>query len=173
MFTIDSHRKTNDGKVIQGSSHTSIILNHQYRNKIIMDAVKDLRNYNFDSIACCGTSGLMVVPQIAEVLDKHIVVVRKPDDKRYSVFDIEGVAPYHYIIVDDLTCSGTTVKLIQNTLHNECPRSICVGAYFYLPDECNYFGKEGSKLFKRDFGFPALNSFPQRTKGKAARPRSP
>lgn len=163
MFTIDSHRKTNDGKVIQGSSHTSIILNHQYRNKIIMDAVKDLRNHNFDSIACCGTSGLMVVPQIAEILNKHIVVIRKPSDKRYSIFDIEGVAPYHYIIVDDLTCSGTTVKLIQNTLHNECPRSICVGAYFYLPDECAYSGKEGYELFQRDFGFPALNSFPQRT----------
>lgn len=163
MITIDTHRKTKDGKVIQGCSHTSIILNHKERNAIIMKSVADLRKFDFDSIACCGTSGLLVVPQIAEILDKHIVVIRKPNDKRYSIFDIEGVTPYRYIIVDDLTCSGNTLKLIKKTLKNECPRSICVGAYFYMPNECAYAGSDGSKLFLRDFGIPALNPFPQRT----------
>lgn len=163
MFAVDNHRKMIDGKIIQGCSHTSILLNHKDRNRIVMRAVQDLRKYDFDSIACCGTSGLLVVPQICEILNKHIVVIRKPSDKRYSNFDIEGVVPYRFVIVDDLVCSGRTVKLIKNILYNESPRSICVGAYFYLPEECAYSGVSGSTLFKRDFGIPALNSFPQRT----------
>lgn len=162
---IDEFRRTDDGKIIQGASHTSVVLGHKNRNKIIIKAVCDLRKISntFDSIACCGTSGLLVVPQIAEILDKHIVIVRKRSDKRYSVFNVEGVVPYRYVIVDDLVCSGNTIKLIKNTIHDECPRSICVGAYFYIPEECAYSHQEGSKLFKRDFGIPALNPFPERS----------
>lgn len=162
---LDDFRRTSDGKIIQGASHTCRVLNHKARNKAIIKAVCDLRKISnqFDSIACCGTSGLLVVPQIAELLDKHIVIIRKPRDKRYSVFNMEGVVPYSYIIVDDLVCSGNTVKLIKNTIREECPRSICIGAYFYIPEECAYSHQEGSKLFKRDFGIPALNSFPERT----------
>ena len=70
-----------DGKVIQGCAHTSLILNHKTRNKIIIKAVCNLRKIRdeFDTIVCCGVSGLMVVPQIAELLDKHILVVRKDE----------------------------------------------------------------------------------------------
>jgi adenine/guanine phosphoribosyltransferase-like PRPP-binding protein len=159
----DNHRYMRDGKIIGGCSHTSILLNHKERNKIVMEAVQILRNYTFDSIACCGTSGLLIVPQISEILNKHIVVVRKPSEKRYSPFDMEGVIPNTYIIVDDLVCSGRTIRLIKNSVKNESPQSKCVGAYFYLPQECAYSGEHGSNLFQRDYGIPALNPFPQRT----------
>lgn len=159
----DHHRYQNDGKIIGGAAHTTILLNHKERNKIVMEAVKALKKYSFDSIACCGASGLLVVPQIAEILDKHIVLVRKPSDKRYSVFEMEGVVPNNYIIVDDLVCSGRTIRLIKNTIRNECSLSNCIGAYFYLPKECAYTGDSGSIMFKRDYGIPALNPFPTRT----------
>ena len=152
-------RKTNDGKYIQGSSHTCHVLNHKARNKIIIKAVCDLRKISedFDSIACCGVSGLMVVPQISELLDKHIVIVRK-GEKCYSEFRTEGVAPFRYIILDDLICSGNTVKHIKRTLKEEYPRSVCMGAYCYLPNETAYSSdKEGSKLCQRDLGIPLLN----------------
>jgi adenine/guanine phosphoribosyltransferase-like PRPP-binding protein len=158
----DNHRYLRDGKIIAGAGHTTILLNHKERNKIVMSAVKVLKKYDFDSIACCGTSGLLVVPQIAEILDKHIVVIRKPSEKRYSVFDVEGVVPSNYIIVDDLVCSGRTIRLIRNSIKSECTLSKCVGAYFYLPEECAYSGDNGQALFQRDYGFPALNSFPVR-----------
>ena len=35
--TVDDHRKTHDGRIIQGASHTSVILNHKHRNKIIVE----------------------------------------------------------------------------------------------------------------------------------------
>jgi orotate phosphoribosyltransferase len=157
--SIDDCRKTADGKYIQGASHTCHVLNHKERNKIIIKAVCDLRKISdtFDSIACCGVSGLMVVPQIAELLQKHIIVVRK-GEKCYSEFRTEGVAPFRYIILDDLICSGDTVKRIKKTLKEEYARSICQGVYCYLPYESAYRPDEnGSKLCQRDLGMPLLN----------------
>ena len=159
QMPIEDVRKTTDGKYIQGSSHTCHVLNNKVRNKIIIKAVCDLRKISdsSDSIACCGVSGLMVVPQIAELLNKHIIVVRK-GEKCYSEFRTEGVAPFRYIILDDLICSGGTVKHIKRVLKEEYSRSQCMGVYCYLPNETAYRAdEEGSKLCKRDLGVTLLN----------------
>ena len=161
---IEEFRLTSNGKVIQGASHTCRVLNHKNRNKIIIKAVCDLRKISdqFDSIACCGISGLMVVAQIAELLDKHIVVIRKPNEKCYSDFPMEGVTPFRYVIVDDLVCSGNTIKHIKHTIYEDCPKAQCVGVYCYIPDECAYT-EETSKLFERDFRTLLLNPAPAKT----------
>lgn len=163
-MTIEDFRRTDDGKIIQGASHTCRVLNHKTRNKVIIKAVCDLRKINttFDSIACCGISGLMVVPQIAELLNKHIVIIRKENDKCYSDFPMEGVTPFRYIIVDDLICSGETIKHIKNTIYEDCPKASCVGVYCYMPDECAY--RENTvKLFEKDFKTQLLNPSPSKT----------
>lgn len=157
--TIDDVRKADGGGYIQGSSHTCHVLNHKARNKIIIKAVCDLRKISdtFDSVACCGVSGLLVVAQVAELLNKHIIVVRK-GEQCYSEFRTEGVAPFRYIILDDLICSGSTVKRIKTILKEEYPRSQCVGLYCYLPKECCYSDNvEGSKLCDRELKMPLLN----------------
>ena len=161
---IDDHRKTTDGKYIQGCHHTSLILNHKSRNKIIIKAVCDLRKLeDFDSIVCCGTSGLLVVPQIAELLNKHIVIVRK-DERSYSNFAVEGVAPFRYVIIDDLICSGSTIRRIKGTIKEEYPRARCLGIYCYLTEESGYAASiEGSKLCEKDLGSPLLNLCDERT----------
>jgi orotate phosphoribosyltransferase len=151
--------RNSDGGIIQGASHTCHVLNHKIRNKIIIKAVCDLRKIKneFDSIACCGISGLMVVPQIAELLNKNILIIRK-NEKRYSEFTTEGVAPLHYVVIDDLICSGTTINHITSIIKDEYPRAKALGVYCYLPEECAYSADaEGSKLCKRDLGIPLLN----------------
>jgi len=155
---IEEVRNT-DGGIIQGASHTCHVLNHKIRNKIIIKAVCDLRKISkdFDSIVCCGVSGLMVVPQIAEIINKNILVVRK-DERRYSNFTTEGVAPFRYVIIDDLICSGSTIKHITSTLKEEYPRSRCIGIYCYLPQETVFKpDMEGSKICEKRFGSPLLN----------------
>jgi adenine/guanine phosphoribosyltransferase-like PRPP-binding protein len=161
---IEDFRQTPDGKVIQGASHTCRVLNHKARNKAIIKAVCDLRKISdtFDSIACCGISGLMVVPQIAELLDKHIVIIRKKDESRYSNFLIEGVTPFRYIIIDDLICSGNTLKWINNSIYEENPKARCVGLYCYMPEECAYTA-ETVKQFEARYRMPLLNPAPART----------
>ena len=161
--TIEEVRKTQDGNYIQGASHTCRVLNHKERNKIIIKAVCDLRKISkeFDSIACCGTSGLMVVPQVAELLDKHIVLIRKQSEKCYSEFNIEGVAPFRYIILDDLICSGNTVRYISRTISDEYSRARCVGLYCYMPQECAYTD-QNLKLFEKEYRMPLLNPYTTR-----------
>lgn len=160
-MAIEDFRRTDDGKIIGGAAHTCKVLNHKARNKIIIKAVCDLRKINasFDSIACCGVSGLMVVPQIAELLNKHIVVIRKPDEKCYSDFPMEGVTPFRYVIVDDLVCSGSTIKHIKNTIYEDCPKAQCIGAYFYMPEECA-FRADTIKMFEKDFRTQLINPAP-------------
>ena len=152
---LDEFRRTPDGKVIQGCSHTSRILSHKYRNKIIMTTYQDLKKYDgsYDAIACCGTSGLMVVPQIAELLNKNIVVVRKNTDG-YSDFMVEGADTSKYIIIDDLICSGGTVKHIIKNIQEEQRRAKCVGVYSYMRDECAY--RTIPEYCKRDLGVSYL-----------------
>lgn len=161
---VEDFRQTDDGKIIQGASHTCRILNHKARNKVIIKAVCDLRRIadSFDSIACCGVSGLMVVPQVAELLNKHIVIVRKKDEKRYSDFYIEGVSPFRYVIIDDLICSGNTMKWIQNAIHEDNPKARCVGLYCYIPEECAYTQKT-AKLFEDRYRIPLLNPCPAKS----------
>lgn len=137
---IDDFRITEDGKVIQGASHTSRILNHKYRNKVVIEAYTKLSKVDFwyDAIACSGTSGLIVVPQIAELLKKNIIVVRKETNNTYSDFILEGPHTKQYIIIDDLICSGNTAKRIISYINSENPRSKCMGIYTYMPDDCAY-----------------------------------
>ena len=155
---VEPERITESGDIIKGASHTCRVLNHKVRNKIIIKAVCDLREISngFDSIACCGTSGLMVVPQIAELLNKNIILVRKKTDKCYSDFTVEGVKPFRYIILDDLICSGNTVRHIRRSIENEYSKTTCLGLYCYMPEECAYNSKN-IKLFERDFGMSLLN----------------
>ena len=163
MSTLEDFRKTGDNRIISGSAHTCRVLNHKTRNRIIINAVCRLRELDdtYDSIACSGTSGLMVVPQIAEILNKEIIIVRKHNEISYSPFHIEGVMPNRYIIIDDLVCSGTTIKHITRSIKEEYPRSKCIGVYCYIPEECAY-NTATSKLFERDFDAPFLNPEPPR-----------
>ena len=157
---LDDFRRTPDGKIIQGAAHTSRVLNHKYRNGVIIKAICSLRKIeqDFDSIACSGVSGLIITPQVSEILNKHLIIVRKKNEERYSEFTVEGTNPGRYIILDDLICSNNTVKHIMKSIKEESTRSICIGAYFYLPQECSYkHNEDGDKLFKKDLGIKLLN----------------
>ncbi len=152
---LDEFRRVEDGSIIQGATHTSKILNHRYRNQIIMKAYSDLRDIkNIDSIACCGTSGLIVVPQIAELLKKNIIIVRKKDESAYSEFKVEGTPARNYIIIDDLICSGSTIKNILKNIKEETPRAKCKGVYCYMPDECSY--RRHPEYCNKDLGIDYL-----------------
>ena len=153
---VDEVRLTTDGLIIRGASHTCCVLNHKARTKAIIKSVCHLRPmaHTFDSIVCCGTSGLLVAPQIAEILDKHIVVVRK-DQKCYSDFFVEGVAPNRYIIVDDFICTGNTIRYIMDSISEDSPSSRCYGVYCYMGEECNYRGLPDE--LEADLGIKYLN----------------
>ena len=160
---VDTVRLMADGRIIRGASHTCRVLNHKARTKAIIKSVCHLRPmaHTFDSIVCCGTSGLLVAPQIAEILDKPIVVVRKDIDpdgfpqKCYSDFGVEGVVPNRYIIVDDFICTGNTIRYIMDSISEDSPSSRCYGVYCYMNEECFYKGIPDE--LEADLGIKYLN----------------
>ena len=93
-------------------------------------AVKVLRKceVEFDSIAFCGMSGALIAPPIAHRLKKPLLMVRKTTVGCHSSDKVEGNQNCErYIIVDDLTSSGRTIKRIQYEIHKFAPDARCVG----------------------------------------------
>ena len=139
----------------EGCEHTRVVLNHKNRNQIVMNTIKDLRDYDYDSIVCCGTSGILVAPQVCEILNKEIVIVRKDHEKRYSPFVIEGILGNRFVFLDDLVCSGGTLRHVIKNIKEEHHYAKCVGVYCYMKDKCGY--RNAHDLFYRDFGVEYLN----------------
>ena len=150
------NRRTEDGNWLQGCDHTTMLLNPKNRNSIIEKCCKEIleNEISFDSIACCGISGLLIAPVVAEKIKKNLIVVRKKNDTRYSPFQYEGVIPKTYIIIDDLVCSGKTIKHIMNTIQEDCPNAKCFGVYCFLKDKCAY--KTDKTLCKKELGIEYL-----------------
>lgn len=151
---MEQHRKT-DGGILQGCRHTTLVLNHRERNRVIFECIRCLDRIKFDSVVVCGTSGLLVGPQISELLNKNLVIVRKRNEKRYSPFHIEGAYPGDYVVVDDLVCSGSTLKHILNNIKEEYPKAKCCGVYSYIQADCAY--SKVPEVFEKEYKLPYLN----------------
>jgi len=114
------------------AGYLSVMLNPSCaaaRLDMVMEQIEKSK-IQFDSIACRGVSGLLCAPILAHKLHKHLIVVRKGED-RHSSFDTEYEVPGYdgqtrYIIVDDLIESGATMQaIIENA------PGICVGIFLF------------------------------------------
>jgi hypothetical protein len=98
---------------------------------------------DFTHIAVSGMSGMIVGPAIAAKLGKHLMIVRKPDDKGNHGIPIETVAgdKIRYIILDDFYCTGETIGRMNDQILKwqrkkdkdfMCKHDFkCVGVVFY------------------------------------------
>jgi adenine/guanine phosphoribosyltransferase-like PRPP-binding protein len=82
---------------------------------------------DFDTFAVSGLSGHLIGPTIAEVMGKHLTVVRKVGDKNHwsSCYDersdpIVGYADQgsRALIIDDFISTGNTIRYIASALHD-------------------------------------------------------
>jgi hypothetical protein len=133
-----------DGTYTECSSYLESVLIPSQRKKTISRIVSHLkpRLAEFDAIAVCGVSGLLVGPSISDKLGKPLIVVRKMDDSStHSALKVEGSLLGRYLILDDLICSGNTVRHMVDAIrvHNEF--AVCVGIYtfaeYVYPIFCN------------------------------------
>lgn len=103
-------------------------LNSKARHRVVETIVHILKNKigldNFDAIAVCGTSGMLIGPIIAYLLNKEIIVVRKKLDAERSnchsnhtvEFSLDHELEHKYVIIDDLISRGYTVSRIIEQL---------------------------------------------------------
>jgi len=95
---------------------TSALYNMQM---IVDDAVKELRNIQFEAMVCTGVSGLLVAPLLAYKMGKTLAIVRKEKDTdNHADTRIESGMEVgdRWIFVDDLIASGATIIRVKELM---------------------------------------------------------
>lgn len=107
------------------------------RKTIVAKVIRELRHIDFDALAVRGVSGLIMAPIVAYLLNKHVIVVRKPKSEEHSHADMLVESPIttgKYVIFDDFVASGNTASEIHKQIKIACPDLVCVGGYVWRPD---------------------------------------
>jgi orotate phosphoribosyltransferase-like protein len=124
-------------------SYLSEVYNKDYRGIAIQKAVEFLISHtkNFDAVVGRGTSGMGFGVLLAYALKKDFVLVRKKttiDDYTHSSFEVEGLSgSYSYLIVDDLICTGSTIRKILSKMQASRTGAKPYGIYLYSSDYRN------------------------------------
>jgi len=137
---------------LQISSHLQEVLDPNSRAGILGWVLDHLKEHvdEFDAIAVSGSSGLLVGPCVADLLQKNIILVRKPVDDTHSSEVVEGPKDGRYIIIDDLIDSGATIQRITRSIRSQlCEYSQCVGMVLYHP-KVSVWGDELDKAKYRE-----------------------
>jgi hypothetical protein len=120
-------------------------------DRVLELAERRLEPIDFDTIVVTGMSGALVGAPLAHHLHKHLVVVRKADDKHnHSWGHIEGHMGHRWIFVDDLVSSGDTRSRVHREIeqvHDQLDTfydwpTEYVGEYMYLPDRWRPAGSQ-------------------------------
>lgn len=95
-------------------------------------SIQRLRGIDFDTFAFSGASGIIAAPYMAYKMKKNMLLVRKPDDSTHSVLPVEGFyRAKRYVVVDDFTSSGKTLRRIIAGIKSVAPEAIFVGMVSY------------------------------------------
>jgi hypothetical protein len=143
----------------------------------VRETVEALRPHadRFEGVVVRGMSGPLVGPMVASLLKKPWCVVRKPGEGTHS--DHKVLEGWHnfktYIIIDDLTATGGTLKLIQQTLHDHARAFTetwkkglpeCVGFYLYNSSKLKWRRKsEDYSYYDKYFLFEEIPARPSVT----------
>lgn len=110
--------------------------------KVVKAVRKHRKHHKFDAVAFRGTSGMAMGFPLCIALKLHPILIRKSTSDTHSCNLIEGpcgVDIKHYIIVDDLIASGSTMDEIKRALTG----AKCVGIILYASDrDRNHGGTE-------------------------------
>lgn len=74
------------------------------------EMVRNLKKVDFDTIVVTGVSGTTVGSIVSHMMDKHCLIVRKPNVSTHSHLAAEGRLGQKWIFLDDFVCSGDSLK---------------------------------------------------------------
>ena len=129
------------------SYHVHGSFDKKKRKEIVARVVKELRDVDFDALAVRGVSGLILAPIVAYLLDKYVIVVRKPSVNSHASESVESpITAGKYVIFDDFVSSGATARAIKEEIDKNYPSLVCVGGYVWLAKRC--FDQVGTRDMK-------------------------
>lgn len=101
------------------------------RNLAIKALIYDIKKskLKFDAIAARGNSGIVMSSVVSHMLEKPLIIVRKPNEDSHGYNLESGIRKFKsYIIIDDLIASGATCKAIFKMLNKT---KKCKGIFLY------------------------------------------
>jgi len=101
------------------------------REDLVSEARRMLCSIDFDTIVGTGLSGALIIPDVAQALDKKWAIVRKDNDSVHAVYNIEGSVGERWLFFDDLIASGRTLKFVGERMAAAYPQAAYVGVYEY------------------------------------------
>lgn len=107
-------------------------------DKFLRNASNLAKQYDFQAFAFRGMSGSLIAPLLAYKMRKSLLAVRKPkhcdapESQSHSFLHVEGdEAASRYIIIDDFTSSGATVRAILEGISEFAPEAKCLGCIYF------------------------------------------
>lgn len=99
------------------TSYLADVLDISKFNKTVKQVCATIKRVAPDAegIAFRGSSGSLIAMAVCAKLKKFPMLIRK-EDGNHSSYQIEGVHCKSFVIVDDLVCSGSTVRKILGTI---------------------------------------------------------
>lgn len=110
------------------------LFDNNLRKERIRDAKAALKKVQFDGILVSGGVSGMFGATLAHLLNKKLVVARKPNDNSHSPYKVENIYGVNKLLfVDDLISTGKTLDLALGLVEKQQKSSKLIGAYFYEP----------------------------------------
>jgi adenine/guanine phosphoribosyltransferase-like PRPP-binding protein len=110
-------------------------------DQIAEDMTNTLEAYEageYDTLVGTGLSGSLIIPRLAERLDKRWLIVRKAGDGSHSRKPAEGSLGERWLFVDDCIDSGATWERVRHVVRDIVREydheTEHVGAYLYQGD---------------------------------------
>jgi orotate phosphoribosyltransferase len=121
------------------AAHFNYSLPRDAADTTIRLCVEELSKIEFDAIAFCGMSGALIAAPLAHLMHKELLMVRKNagNDGSHSTKFVEGIqiAKLKIVIIDDLICTGSTMRNIVMGLNRFIPGKLYEIAGVILYDE--------------------------------------
>lgn len=101
------------------AAHLQQVFNRKEQDRIVRECrkiVKD-KNLQFDSFVVRGVSGITMEAILARILNKNLIIVRKPETG-HSPYVVENYkSGERMIFLDDLIASGRTFESVKDNLN--------------------------------------------------------
>lgn len=116
-----------------------------------------LKNWDFDTIAVRGNSGLLVGAPLAMAMGKNLAIVRKSIKNCHSENLVEGWGKDQKIVlVDDFIETGKTLRQMYSAIFKRCDNPTIVGIFLFA--EVDSEQKEAVQISKT-LEFPAKSIY--------------
>lgn len=89
---------------------------------------------HFDTIVCCGTSGITVGLRMADQLNCNLFIARKESEHTHHNGLGAGIIGDRWLFVDDFFATGNTFRRAHRCARIVNPEAILIGGLFWWTD---------------------------------------